>query len=53
MEPHWDVIEAPSSAGAHTPGVEKAPGALRKAGLVDLLRHSCDVEDLGDVLGFR
>lgn len=33
MELHWDVIGAPSSAGAHTPGVEKAPGALRKAGL--------------------
>lgn len=53
MEPQWDVIGAPSSAGAHTPGVEKAPGALRQAGLVDLLRHSCDVDDIGDVAGFR
>ncbi|HEX5908817.1 MAG TPA: arginase family protein [Propionibacteriaceae bacterium] len=53
MELHWDVIGAPSSAGAHTPGVEKAPGALRKAGLIDLISRGCDVEDLGDVPGFR
>ena len=53
MELHWDVIGAPSSAGAHTPGVEKAPGALRKAGPVNLIRRGCDVDDLGDVPGFR
>jgi arginase len=53
MELHWDVIEAPSSAGAHTPGVERAPNALREAGLVDLMRRGSDVDDVGDVPGFR
>ncbi|MGA3540441.1 arginase family protein [Micromonosporaceae bacterium DT194] len=49
----WDVIGAPSSAGAHTPGVERAPGALRAAGLLDLLRRGADVDDRGDVSPFR
>src|SRR5215212_3940721 len=31
-------IGVPSSAGAHWPGQEKAPGALREAGLVERLR---------------
>jgi arginase len=53
MELHWDVIGAPSSAGAHTPGVERAPAALREAGLVDLMKRGSDVTDLGDVPGFR
>ncbi|MEE3922118.1 hypothetical protein V2I01_38950 [Micromonospora sp. BRA006-A] len=37
--------------GAHTPGIERAPAALRAAGLLDLL--GADVEDAGDVPGFR
>ncbi|MFC7549415.1 arginase family protein [Plantactinospora sp. GCM10030261] len=49
----WDLIGAPSSAGAHTPGVESAPAALRAAGLVDLIRAVTPIEDLGDVPGFR
>jgi arginase len=49
----WNVIGAPSSAGAHTPGVEKAPAALRAAGLLDKLRRRGPVDDLGDVTGFR
>ncbi|MEU7712843.1 arginase family protein [Micromonospora chalcea] len=49
----WTVVGAPSSAGAHTPGVERAPAALRAAGLLDLLRDGADVEDSGDVPGFR
>jgi arginase family enzyme len=53
MELDWDVIGAPSSAGAHTPGVERAPGALREAGLMDLMKRGSDVADLGDVPGFR
>ena len=53
MELHWNVIGAPSSAGAHTPGVERAPAALRKAGLVELMKRDSDVVDLGDVPGFR
>lgn len=39
------VIGTPSSAGAYAPGQEKAPAALRAAGLVSLLG---DVEDRGD-----
>ncbi|WP_431944216.1 arginase family protein [Micromonospora marina] len=47
----WTVVGAPSSAGAHTPGIERAPAALRAAGLLDLL--GADAEDAGDVPGFR
>jgi arginase len=50
MSRQWSLIGAPSSAGAHTPGVEKAPAALRAAGLVAALGR---VTDLGDVPGFR
>ncbi|WP_422741608.1 arginase family protein [Micromonospora sp. WMMD754] len=49
----WTVVGAPSSAGAHTPGVERAPAALRAAGLLDLLGSAVDVEDAGDTGGFR
>jgi arginase len=50
----WDVIGAPSSAGAHTPGVERAPAALREAGVVELIRGGGgEVDDIGDVPGFR
>jgi len=48
------IIGAPSSAGAYAPGQEKAPGALRAAGLLECLRaHSIHVDDWGDVPGFR
>lgn len=48
------VIGAPSSAGAYAPGQEKAPHALRAAGLIEKLRgHGLSVEDRGDVAGFR
>src|ERR1700682_2524125 len=44
------VIGVPSSAGAHGPGQEKAPGALRKAGLLGALREAgIEIEDLGDL----
>jgi arginase len=44
------LIGVPSSAGAHGPGQEKAPGALRQAGLLGALRESgLTVEDLGDL----
>lgn len=44
----------PSSAGPHTPGLEKGPAALRGAGLVELLRNAgFGVDDRGDVEGFR
>ncbi|MDQ8755016.1 arginase family protein [Sphingosinicella sp. LHD-64] len=48
------LIGAPSSAGAYAPGQEKAPEALRRAGLVDRLSaagFAC--RDFGDVEGFR
>ena len=40
----------PSSAGAYGPGQDKAPRALREAGLLEALRDSgLDVQDLGDL----
>jgi arginase len=48
------VIGAPSSAGAYAPGQEKAPAALRAAGLLEALaQQGIPVEDRGDVHGFR
>lgn len=48
------VIGAPSSAGAYAPGQEKAPAALRSAGLIERMRAGGHrVEDAGDVPGFR
>jgi arginase len=42
------IIGAPSSAGAYAPGQEKAPEALRAAGLLESLRaHGIDVTDRG------
>lgn len=44
------VFGVPTSAGAHMPGQEKAPAALRQAGVVESLRNACaDVADLGDL----
>jgi arginase len=44
------LIGVPSSAGAHGPGQEKAPAALRQAGLLAALREAgLQVEDLGDL----
>jgi arginase len=44
------LIGVPSSAGAHFPGQEKAPMALRRAGLVPRLESAgLDVIDLGDL----
>lgn len=51
MEHRWGLLGVPSSAGAHTPGVEKAPAAVRDAGLVELLPGA--VADHGDVPAFR
>jgi arginase len=49
-----DVIGAPSSAGSYSPGQEKAPAALRDAGLVRLLeQRGHTVHDRGDVVSFR
>src|SRR3712207_6380011 len=44
------LLGVPSSAGAHWPGQEKAPRALREAGLVERLRAAgLQVEDYGDL----
>ncbi|MEQ7008256.1 arginase family protein [Actinopolymorpha sp. B17G11] len=43
------LLGVPSSAAAHWPGQEKAPAALRDAGLIRLLREAgLDLEDHGD-----
>jgi arginase len=48
------LIGVPSSAGAHGPGQEKAPAALRQAGLLGALRETgLEVEDLGDLPATR
>lgn len=48
------IVGAPSSAGAYAPGQEKAPAAMRAAGLVDRLRgRGIRCDDRGDVEGFR
>ena len=54
MSRPFTIIGAPTSAGAYAPGQEKAPRALRDAGLHGALRR-CGVafEDAGDVEGFR
>ena len=51
MDARWGLLAVPSSAGAHTPGLEKGPAAIRDAGLIDLL--SGGVVDHGDVTAFR
>jgi arginase len=48
------IIGAPSSAGAFAPGQEKAPAALRDAGLIEILTAGGrDVADHGDTARFR
>jgi arginase len=54
MTSRLTVVGVPSSAGAYAPGQERAPSALRHAGLLDhLSRAGVQVEDRGDVPGFR
>ncbi len=44
------LIGAPTAAGAHSPGVEKAPAALRAAGLAEDLRaRGLALHDRGDL----
>jgi arginase len=46
----FSLIGAPTAAGAHSPGIEKAPAALRAAGLVERLRAAgLTVTDRGDL----
>jgi arginase len=54
MTGRLDIIGAPSSAGAYSPGQERAPEALRDAGLLPALAQlGIVVSDRGDVPGFR
>jgi arginase len=54
MPRRLDVIGAPSSAAAYSPGQERAPEAIRAAGLLTALRdRGIAVHDRGDVPGFR
>lgn len=47
---HLGMLGVPSSAGAHTPGQEKAARALRDAGLVERIQAAgCTVTDHGDL----
>ena len=49
-----DIIGAPSSAAAFAPGQERAPAAIRAAGLVaQLARHGITTLDRGDVPSVR
>lgn len=43
------LIGVPTNSTGKKDGVAKAPDALRKAGLVDMLAQHCDVYDVGNV----
>jgi arginase len=44
------LLGVPTSAGSHNAGQDKAPAALRAAGLVDrLVEHGIEVRDFGDL----
>jgi arginase family enzyme len=48
----WTIIGVPTSAGAHHAGQDRAPAALRKAGLVERLTGAgVSVDDSGDLPG--
>jgi arginase len=50
--PDWVLIGVPTSAGAHHAGQERAPAALRAAGLPHALREAgVKISDAGDVPG--
>jgi arginase len=50
----FELLGVPTSAGAHGPGQEKAPAALRRAGIVEGLRSAgVQVEDAGDLPTIR
>ena len=54
MNSEFILIGAPSSAGAHAPGQEKAPFLLREAGLLRCFADfGLDVSDSGNLPGFR
>ena len=47
---HVGLLGVPTSAGSHNAGQDKAPAALRAAGLVErLAEHGVEVSDFGDL----
>lgn len=54
MPGRLDIVGAPSSAGSYAPGQEKAPLAIRAAGLLSSLEErGIAINDRGDVPSFR
>jgi arginase len=54
MNNEFILIGAPSSAGAHAPGQEKAPFLLREAGILGRFAEAgLNVSDSGNLPGFR
>ena len=54
MKNEFVLIGAPSSAGAHAPGQEKAPSLLRESGILECFAQvGLNVFDSGDLPGFR
>jgi arginase len=54
MSRTFGFLGVPSSAGARTPGQERAPAAIRRAGLIELLEsRGVAVRDHGDLPVFR
>ena len=54
MAGRFELLGVPTSAGAHGPGQEKAPAALRKAGLREALQSAgLTVDDGGDLATVR
>jgi len=54
MDKDFVLIGAPSSAGAHAPGQEKAPFLLREAGMLECFSSvGLHVVDSGNLPGFR
>ncbi len=50
----WSLIGVPTSAGAFAPGQEKAPAALRAAGLVErLIGAGLAIRNTGDTPVWR
>jgi arginase len=48
----WVMIGVPTSAGAHHAGQDRAPAALRAAGIIDRLQAAgVSISDAGDVAG--
>jgi arginase len=47
--PKLSVIGVPTNSSGKSDGVAKAPNAVRRAGLIQVLGHYCEIYDEGDV----